>query len=85
MRRVSSIILGIFAIVFLTALPNAQRFAPLVVRGRECEVKARMLHEQRAKLASGIAAGAKYTDGDSIHARMHNNTLVVGQSPGGLG
>jgi hypothetical protein len=65
------------------ALANAELFAPLVVRGRECEVKARVLHQKRAQLTSGIAASAKYTDRDSIHELMHNNTCPVGQSLGG--
>jgi len=39
----------------------------LVVGGRECELELRMIENERAQLASGVAARAQDSHGCSIH------------------
>lgn len=47
--------------------PDARCLAALVLGGSECEVKARVLQQQGAELATSVPASAKHPNGDSIH------------------
>ena len=66
---------------FALALMMRYGLAALLIRCCKGERKARMLRDECAKLATGIATGAEDADRDSIHTIMHNHAFGSGQSP----
>ena len=60
---------------------KAHGLASLLIRRGKREREPRMLREQCAEFATGIAARTEDADGYRIHTLMHNHAFASGQCP----